>query len=72
MLEDTLMEFVNVVCGNIAAKASQSGKIVNINPPVTVKPDNAGLAVPAGFTGLCFPILVNEGETMQLILFVRK
>jgi CheY-specific phosphatase CheX len=72
VLEDTVMEFVNVVCGNIAAKASQTGKIVTINPPVTIRPDASGLAVPAGYTGLCFPILVSEGETMQLILFVRK
>jgi CheY-specific phosphatase CheX len=71
VLEDTVMEFVNVVCGNIAAKASQSGTIVNINPPVTIRPDAAGLAVPAGYAGLCFPILVSEGETMQLVLFVR-
>lgn len=71
VLEDTVMEFVNVVCGNIAAKASQAGKIVNINPPVTIRPDAAGLAVPAGYTGLCFPVLVGEGETMQLILFVK-
>ena len=72
VLEDTVMEFVNVVCGNIAAKASQAGRIVNINPPVTIRPDVAGLAVPAGYTGLCFPILVNEGETMQLVLFVKE
>ncbi|GFE60334.1 chemotaxis protein CheX [Geobacter sp. AOG2] len=72
VLEDTVMEFINVVCGNIAAKASQAGKIVNINPPVTIRPDAAGLAVPAGYTGLCFPILVGEGETMQLVLFIKN
>jgi CheY-specific phosphatase CheX/mannitol/fructose-specific phosphotransferase system IIA component len=72
VLEDTVMEFVNVVCGNIAAKASQAGKIVNINPPVTIRPDASGLAVPAGHTGLCFPVLVREGETMQLVLFVKN
>jgi len=72
VLEDTVMEFVNVVCGNIAAKASQAGKIVTITPPVTINPDTAGLAVPDGYAGLCFPILVSEGETMQLLLFVRK
>ena len=72
VLEDTVMEFVNVVCGNIAAKASQSGMIVNITPPVTIRPDAAGLAVPAGYTGLCFPVLASEGETMQMVLFVKK
>jgi len=72
VLEDTVMEFVNVVCGNIAAKASQTGRIVNINPPVTIRPDVTGVAVPAGHTGLCFPILAGEGETMQLVLFVKN
>jgi CheY-specific phosphatase CheX len=72
VLEDTVMEFVNVVCGNIAAKASQAGRIVNINPPVTIRPDAAGLAVPAGYTGLCFPVLVIEGETMQLVLLIKE
>jgi CheY-specific phosphatase CheX len=72
VLEDTVMEFVNVVCGNIAAKASQSGKIVSISPPLSIRPDADGLPVPAGYAGLCFPILVGEGETMQLLLFVRQ
>ncbi|KAA0893314.1 chemotaxis protein CheX [Oryzomonas rubra] len=72
VLEDTVMEFVNVVCGNIAAKASQAGRIVNINPPVTIRPDAEGLAVPAGHTGLCFPILVGDGETMQLVLLIKN
>jgi len=72
VLEDTVMEFVNVVCGNIAAKASQSGMIVDITPPVAISPVAAGLPVPAGYTGLCFPVLVSEGGTMQMILFVKK
>jgi len=72
VLEDTVMEFVNVVCGNIAAKASQAGRIININPPVTIRPDATGLAVPAGYAGLCFPILAGEGETMQLVLFIKN
>jgi CheY-specific phosphatase CheX/mannitol/fructose-specific phosphotransferase system IIA component len=72
VLEDTLMEFVNVVCGNIAAKASQRGRIVNISPPVVIRPDASGLAVPAGHRGVCFPIHVGEADTMQLILFIKN
>lgn len=72
VLQDTVMEFINVVCGNIAAKASQAGMIVNINPPVTIRPDAEGLAVPPGHAGLCFPVLTSGGETMEMVLFVRK
>lgn len=72
VLEDTLMEFINVVCGNIAAKASQKGRIINISPPVTLSPAAAELTVPAGYTGLSFPITIGENETMHLVLIVKN
>lgn len=72
VLEDTVMEFVNVVCGNIAAKASQMDKIVNISPPVALHPPAAGLNVPAGNTALRFPIHVGENDKMEMVLFIRN
>jgi CheY-specific phosphatase CheX len=72
VLEDTVMEFVNVVCGNVAAKASQMGRIMHINPPVTIHPPATGIPVPADHTGLCFPIHVGEGNKMELILFIKN
>jgi CheY-specific phosphatase CheX len=72
VLEDTVMEFVNVVCGNVAAKASQLGVIMNINPPVTIRPPAAGLPVPAGHTALCFPIHIGDDEKMELILLIKN
>lgn len=72
VLEDTVMEFVNVVCGNVAAKASQSGVIMNINPPVTIHPPATGLPVPEGHTALCFPIHIEDGEKMDLILLIKN
>jgi CheY-specific phosphatase CheX len=71
VLEDTVMEFVNVVCGNVAAKASQMGEAININPPVTI-PAAAGLPVPDGHIALCFPIHVSEGDKMELILLIKQ
>jgi CheY-specific phosphatase CheX len=68
VLEDTVMEFVNVVCGNVAAKASQMGVIMNINPPVTI---HGGLPVPAGYTALNFPIHIEDGDTMEMILLIK-
>ena len=72
ILEDTVMEFINVVCGNIAAKASQMGTIININPPVTVHPPADGLQIPDAHTALSFPIHIEDGETMELILLIRE
>ena len=72
LLEDTVMEFANVVCGNIAAKASQEGVIININQPVTIHPPLAGLPVPEGQTALCFPIYTGDGDKMEMILLVNE
>jgi CheY-specific phosphatase CheX len=72
VLEDTVMEFVNVVCGNVAARASQMGVIMNINPPVTVHLPKNGLPIPAGHTALSFPIHIEDGETMEMILLIRN
>lgn len=72
VLEDTVMEFVNVVCGNVAAKASQMGVIINIDPPVTIHPSAAGLPVPEGQTALRFPIHIEDGDTMELFLLIKE
>ena len=72
VLEDTVMEFVNVVCGNVAAKASQSGVIININPPVTLHPPTTGMPVPDGCTALSFPIHIVDGDTMEMILLIKN
>lgn len=72
VLDDTVMEFVNVVCGNVAAKASQLGTVMEINPPVTMKPGEVGISVPEGHTGLSFPIYIGDGEVMELILFIKN
>ncbi len=72
ILEDTVMEFVNVVCGNIAAKASQMGKVMNIHPPVTLHPPATGLPVPSDSIALCFPIHVGEADKMELLLLIKN
>lgn len=72
VLEDTVMEFVNVVCGNVAAKASQMGVIMNINPPVTIHPPANGLPVPDGHSALLFPIHIEDGDTMEMILLIKN
>lgn len=72
VLEDCLLEFINVVCGNVAAKASQDGLTLTINPPVTVPAPAAGLPLAAGEVGLCFPIHLEDGHQMELYLVLPK
>ncbi|NTV50365.1 MAG: chemotaxis protein CheX [Geobacteraceae bacterium] len=72
ILEDTVMEFINVVCGNVAAKASQMGIIMNINPPVTVHSPLGGMPIPDGHKALSFPIHIEDGDTMELILLIKE
>jgi CheY-specific phosphatase CheX len=72
VLEDTVMEFVNVVCGNVAAKASQMGVIMNINPPVAIHPPADGLLIPVDHTALSFPIHIEDGDTLEMILLIKK
>lgn len=72
VLEDTVMEFVNIVCGNVVAKASQSGTSLEINPPITIPSPHNGIPVPDGYRGLLFPIHINDGEPMELVLFIKQ
>ena len=72
VLEDAVMEFVNVVCGNVAAKASQMGVIINITPPVAIHSPTDGLPVPDGHTALNFPIHIVGGDTMEMVLLIKN
>jgi CheY-specific phosphatase CheX len=65
------MEFVNIICGNVVAKASQMGVTLDINPPVTLHPPLNGLTVPDGYRGVIFPIHVGDDEIMEMALFVK-
>lgn len=71
VIEDTVMEFVNIVCGNVAAKASQSGLLLEIAPPVTIRHQAGGLPVPDGYRAVMFPIHVSDGGIMEMTIFVK-
>lgn len=72
ILEDTVMEFVNIVCGNVVAKASQAGATLDISPPLAIYPPEQGLEAPAGFRCVIFPIHVNDAGVMEMALFVKQ
>jgi CheY-specific phosphatase CheX len=71
VLDDTVMEFVNVVVGNVAAKAAQLGKAMEIAPPEIVDAAS-GIQVPAGHTALCFPVCLADGDRVELAVFIRQ
>lgn len=71
ILEDTVMEFVNIVCGNVVAKASQMGVTLDINPPITLHPSSDGLVVPDNYRCVVFPIHVGDDEVMEMALFIK-
>lgn len=70
VLDDTVMEFVNVVCGNIAAKVAQLGSSFEIEPPELLD-GSSGLAVASGRTGVVFPICLSDGELASMAIFIE-
>lgn len=65
VLIDAVMEMTNIICGNIAAKAAQNGQSIEIEPPQVVP---GPLTVPAGGTGLLFPVHVAEERVEAAVL----
>jgi CheY-specific phosphatase CheX len=72
VLDDTVLEFVNIVCGNVAAKSAQRGTQIEILPPLALRPGAEGVAVPAESYGLFFPLHLADGERAELTLFVKR
>lgn len=72
VLDDTAMEFANIVCGNVAARAAQGGRRIEIAPPLALRSEGKGIPVPAGRTGLLFPIHLSDGDRLTLSLFVGE
>ena len=70
VLDDSVKEFINIVCGNISAKASQLGHSINITTPELRNGNDGNLEVPADHTGLMFPIYLSDGEVFELTIFV--
>lgn len=72
VLDDSVKEFINIVCGNIAAKAAQLGHSIDIAPPEMRADSNTGIDVPQDHTGLMFPIYLSDGEVFELTIFVPQ
>ncbi len=71
VLVDTVMEFANIVCGNIAARAAQQGKVIEITPPEIIDVSGGGIDVPEGRKGLLFPLYVAD-ERVEIGIFMES
>jgi hypothetical protein len=58
------------VLGNIAAKAVQTGKLIEIAPPLILDASE-GYRVPSGQTGLLFKVCLSDGDQAALAIFVK-
>lgn len=72
VLDDAAMEFVNIVFGNIAAKAAQLGKTMEIAPPKIAHPQSAGILVPHNHIGLLFPLHEASHGFLEVAAFIRE
>lgn len=69
VLDDTVMEFVNVVCGNIVAKSAQFGVTLDILPPELLD-SRGGIRIPEGYIALEFPICLADGSaSVTLVIY---
>lgn len=66
LLADTVMEFANIVCGNVSAKATQIGFAIEIEPPEVIDAPG-GLPVPEGYHGIVFPIHIAD-EAAEIVI----
>ncbi len=71
VMDDTVMEFANIVCGNIAAKAAQLGKKIEIAPPEVLNIAAEGNELPEDGKGLLFPIYLLGGH-MALCMVIKE
>ena len=68
VLDDTVMELVNVTCGNIVAKSNQMGMSLDIMPPEIIDSTD-GIDIPTGYIGLQFNVcLADNGEAAVTII----
>ncbi|OHB24954.1 MAG: chemotaxis protein CheX [Desulfuromonadaceae bacterium GWC2_58_13] len=72
VLDDTVMEFANIVCGNVAAKAAQLGLTFDIDPPYLINGQAGRIKVAEGEAALLFPVYVADGDTVELALFIGR
>ncbi len=72
-LDDSLLAFINLTCGNIASKATQLGYDIDITP-AQFKPTSAATETEAdkNLMGMIIPVYLSDGEVFEMTIFVAK
>ncbi|WP_029911027.1 hypothetical protein [Pelobacter seleniigenes] len=71
-LDEPILEFVKIVCGNVVNKAVQLGYAIDITPARIHTPDRDDLNIPEDQTAIQFPIYLSDGEIFELTISVQK
>lgn len=70
---DAVKEFMNVVCGNVAARMAQMGKEVDIEPPEVLSESRGdGITAEQGETAWYCPLAVTSGEVSCAVLLASS
>lgn len=69
ILNDAVMELANIICGNIAAKAAQVGKSLEIAPPMVLD-GSKGVNVSSDGKGLLLPLYIANG-LIEIGIFIE-
>ncbi len=72
-LDDSLLSFINMTCGNIATKATQLGYNIDITPARFKNPAAASETEEVtDLLGMIIPVYLSEGEVFEMNIFVAK
>ena len=71
-LDESVIDFVNIVCGNVATKATQLGYSLDISSASIHRDGATGLEIADDQVGLMFPIYLSDGEVFEITIFVKK
>ncbi len=69
-IEEAVIKFANIICGNIVSKSAQLGNDLTISQAQIFQRDNEERAIPNGQTGLLLPFHFSNGEKFNLIILI--
>lgn len=72
-LDDSLLAFINIACGNIATKATQLGFNIDITPArLREQGETPEVFTADAQVGMLLPIYLTDGEVFEINIFVAR
>ncbi|MEA3363032.1 MAG: chemotaxis protein CheX [Thermodesulfobacteriota bacterium] len=71
-VDNSVKEFVNIICSNVVSKATQLGYSIDTTSAQMRRLNNADLEIPEEQIGLLFPIYFSNGEIFELTICCPK